>query len=190
MSLRSPGYSLLLIVPALLFAVGCDDAKNVTTATAPSGVAPVSSIQSAVSVEPAALRPEFLPGLSCRSNRPFGTRLNFVIGGGRDISLHRLRFRFVDRFGVIALPDVAPQTGIFPMTSPPVSIPTSSPIPIPGLAPMPPDGVFIPFGASRTLPFFLTFGCGASSTGTLFVMFDAKFDNTMQSSELRVRVQE
>jgi hypothetical protein len=191
MALRSPGYGSLLLVLVLVFGTGCDDARNVTTATAPSGaVASGTGIQSAISVEPAALHPEFLPGMSCRSNRPFGTRVIIVIDGRNDVSLHRLRFRFTDRFGVTAFPNEI-QTGVFPMTQPPVSIPSSSPIPIPGLAPLPPDGLFIPFGASRSLPFFLTFGCGPASQGTLFVMFDAKFGpGPMQSTELRVRVSE
>jgi hypothetical protein len=191
MALRSPGYGSLLLVIGLVFATGCDDARNVTTATAPSGaIATGTGIQSAISVEPAALRPEFLPDLSCRSNRPFGTRVTIVIDGRNDVSLHRLRFRFTDRFGVTAFPNQI-LTGVFPMTQPPVSIPSSSPIPIPGLAPLPPEGLFIPFGASRALPFFVSFGCGPFSQGTLFVMFDAKFGPApMQSSELRVRVSE
>ena len=191
MALRSPGYGLLLLAILLVFTAGCDDARNVTTATGPSGaIASGTGIQSAISAEPAALRPEFLPGMSCRSNRPFGTRVIIVIDGRNDVSLHRLRFRFVDRFGVTAFPNQI-QTGVFPMTQPPVSIPSSSPIPIPGLATLPPEGVFIPFGASRTLPFFVSFGCGAFAQGTLFVMFDAKFGPApMQTSELRVRVSE
>ena len=191
MSLRSPGYGWLPIVLVLVFAAGCDDSRMATTVTAPSGaVASATGIQSAISVEPAALRPEFLPGVSCRSNRPFGTRVTIVIDGRNDVSLHRLRFRFTDRFGMTAFPNQI-QTGVFPMTQPPISIPSSSPIPIPGLAPLPPEGVFIPFGTSRTFPFFVSFGCGPFSQGTLFVMFDAKFGpGAMQSSELRVRVSE
>ena len=200
MSLRSPGYGLLLLAIIFVFAAGCDDSRMVTTVTGPSGaVASATGIQSAISVEPVALRPEFVPGLSCRSNRPFGTRGVIVIDGRNDVSLHRLRFRFTDRFGVTAFPNQI-QTGIFPMTQPPVSMPSSSPIPIPsssspipipGLAPLPPEGVFIPLGASRTFPFFLSFGCGPSATGTLFVMFDAKVGPAqMQSSELRVRIAE
>ena len=191
MALRSPGYGLLLLAIVFVSVTGCDDARNVTTATSPSGaVATGTGVQSAITVEPAALRPEFLPDASCRSNRPFGTRVIIVIDGRNDVSLHRLRFRFTDRFGMTAFPNQI-QTGVFPMTQPPVSIPSSSPSPIPGLAPLPPEGVFIPFGASRTLPFFVSFGCGPFAQGTLFVMFDAKFGTQpMQSSELRLRVSE
>lgn len=197
MSLRFHKYGVLLLFLGLVFATGCDDNKDSMTVTSPS---PVAVTQTGVSVEPAALQPEFLPGFSCRSNRAFGTRIIVLVGGRNDVLLRGLRFRFTDRFGFNALPQVALIPGPSPMTTPPVSIPSSSPIPLPGIAPLPTapvpipgstpvSALFIPAGAPRTFPFFLTFGSCPFSEGTLFVTVDAGDRNgTMQSSEMRVRV--
>ena len=65
------------------------------------------------------------------------------------------------------------------------SLPTS-PIPIPGTSPL--TGVAVAAGASRSLPFFLRFGCGVVPEGTLFVATDIADDGARSTTQLRVRV--
>ena len=58
-------------------------------------------------------------------------------------------------------------------SSPPVPLPSSPPVPIPSSFPIPiPGSMSLSAGVSRTLPFFLTFGCGVPPVGTLVVSID------------------
>jgi len=188
MSRRFHKFGLAVLFLGLVFAIGCDDDKPASM-TSPSETQPILGLQQGFSVEPAALRAEFLNGISCSPNRAFGTRVIVIISGGND--LRGVRFRFTDRFGFTAFP----QVGVLPvpglMTQPPVSAPTSQSVPPLGAAPLPPTGVSVPFGASQQFPFSLTFGCGPFSQGTLFVSVDTRDRNGMNhSSETRLPLSE
>lgn len=65
------------------------------------------------------------------------------------------------------------------------SLPTS-PIPIPGTSRL--TGVAVAAGTSHSLPFFLRFGCGVVSEGTLLVATDIADGDAHSTSQLRVRV--
>lgn len=180
MSIRFSNYALLL----LFFALGACDKADVTVATAPTAVV-ASLTSSTFGFEPATLRPEVLPGVSCGRRSPFGTRIIIVIRGS-DVNLRGIRFRFTDLLGMTSLPRVIPIPGNTPLSAPISNFPTT-PIPIPGIAPMTMSSpVVIP---GTTFPFFLSFDCGVASEGTLTVFLDnADRNGTMQTAELRARV--
>ena len=198
MFLRLPRYalSLLLFLPL----IACENDK--ATVTGPTALVSTMTGGPVFGFEPAALRPEFLPANSCVGRpTPFGTRIIIVIGPGGDVLLRSLRFRFTDRFGVHALPRVFPITGVSPFTVPVSTITAFSPIPVPGGAPLtstgpipiptsgPNNGLQVPSGTSRTLPFFLAFDCGVFSEGVVHVTIDiAKPNGEMETSELRARL--
>jgi hypothetical protein len=182
MSFRFPRYG----VPLLFFALtGCDQA-NITVAAAPTAVT-AGLTSSAIAFEPATLRPEFLPGVSCGRRSFFGARIIIVIRGD-DVSVRGLRFRFTDLLGMTALPRVTSIPGNAPLSAPISSFPTS-PIPIPGIAPMPMTSPIPIPGATQAFPFFLTFDCNVASEGTLSVFVDNVDRNGgMTTTELRARV--
>ena len=182
MSRRFPRYGVLLLFLATL-STACD--KTTTRVTAPTTLAAMQSgVETTFTTQPATLRPEFLPGVSCIASPAFGTRVLIIVSGQRDAILRGLRFQFTDRLGVTALPAVSPIPGTSPLTVPPLAIPAASPIPFPGVAPLPSsapisipgsspiNGTLVPANSSLTLPFFLTFGCGLFSDGTLVVFAD------------------
>ena len=169
-----PRFGLLLLGLSLLFTMACSDKDS--GMTEPSVVTTFNVVPSFTS-QPAMLSPEFLPGVSCGSSRAFGTRIIVVVNGGTNVFLNGINFRFTDRFGVTAFPQVRAIPGPVPMTTPSVSIPTSNPIPPLGVAPLPTSSP-IPFPGNGNptasdFPFFLTFGCGVFSQGTLLVNVDA-----------------
>lgn len=197
MSLRFPRYWLFLLL--FLPLIACDNDRP--TVTGPTALTSTSTNGPVFGFEPAALRPEFLPATSCVRRSPFGTRIIIVIGPGGGVFLRSLRFRFTDRFGVNALPRVTPIIGPSPLTVPvstiapfsPIPVPggaaltSTGPIPIPGSAPI--NGLQIPPGTLRTLPFFLSFDCGVSSDGVVHVTLDTAAPNGQTStSELRAKV--
>jgi hypothetical protein len=197
MFLRFPRYCLFLLL--FLPLIACDNDK--ATVTGPTALTSTMTNGPVVGFEPAALRPEFLPANSCVRRSPFGTRIIIVIGPGGGVFVRSLRFRFTDRFGVTALPRVTPIIGPSPLTVPvstiapfspiPVpggaTLPSTGPIPIPGSAPI--NGLQIPSGTLRTLPFFLSFDCGVLSEGVVHVTVDTATPNgQMETSELRARV--
>lgn len=188
-------------VPVLFLSFAACDRADVAVTTGPTALSSSGTIGHAFSVEPAALHPEFLPAVSCVQRSPFGTRILIVIRGGDDVILRGVRFRFLDRFGINALPRVVPIPGSSPFTVPASTLTAFDPIPTPGIAPLPMtppipipgaspiSGVLVPFGTSRSFPFFLTFSCGVASEGTLFVFIDSAGPNGgMQTSEIRARV--
>lgn len=196
MSLCSPRYGVLLISVTL---AACSGAAS--TVGAPTPVASGAPDQHALTIQPTALVPETLPGSCIPHATPFGTRLVASVSAGSDVILQSLRFRFTDRFGVTAFPRVTPIPGASPMTMPATSIPPFSPIPVPGGAPLSTtgpipipgsssvNGLMVPGGSVRQLPFFLAFDCGVFQQGTLFIMFDtADMMGGMHSSQLTARV--
>jgi hypothetical protein len=197
MSTWRPKYGLLLLFLPLVAAAACDRTELTLTGPAPSALLP---LQSSFSAEPRSILPEFLPTGSCVTRPAFGLRLSVIIGGGEVVILRGLRFGFNDRFGASAFPDVFP---IASLSAPPVQspgIPTSSPISLPGIAALPAspipipgsspiDGILIAAGTSRTLPFFLRFGCGLVPDGTLVITADAADANgRFETPQMRVRV--
>lgn len=196
MSLRFPRYGLPLVFLAL---TACDRAAS--TVGAPTPIPLNAPHQHAISIEPTTLRPETLPGSCVPRATPFGTRLIVSVNGDSDVILRSLRFRFTDRLGVSAFPRVMAIPGGSPMTMPATSIPPFSPIPVPGGAPLTMtgpipipgsstvNGLMIPGGSARALPFFLAFDCGVVNQGTLFILFDtADLSGGLHSSELTARV--
>ena len=196
MSLRFPRYGFPLLLLAL---IACERAT--TPVGAPTALSSGATNQHAITVQPATLRPEVLPGSCVPLATPFGTRLVVNVNAGSDVILRSLRFRFTDRLGVTALPRVTPIPGTSPMTVPTSSIPPFSPIPVPGGAPLTTtgpipipgsssvNGLMVPGGSVRSLPFFLAFDCGVSNTGTLFIVFDtADMHGGLLSSQLSARV--
>ena len=54
---------------------------------------------------------------------------------------------------------------------------------------IPVNGLLVPAGTSRQLPFFLRLDCGVASEGTLFISTDvAEPGGTLQTSQFQVRV--
>ena len=177
---RFPRYGLPLLILAFSITVACSDSDS--TVTTPT---PFTTVQPSFTAQPATLSTEVLPGLVCTPYPPFGTRV-IIVFGERVTTLPSLRFRFTDRFGVIALPRVTAIPGSSPLTTPLGSIPTTSPIPTPGVAPLPTPPT-VPFpgdGSPTSLPYLLTFECGVFPEGTLVV----SVDHDGRKSEMRLRV--
>ena len=86
-----------------------------------------------------------------------------------ELSVRRLILAGGFAVAVAAAPAIAvftlPSSSVPLSSSVPVPIPSSSPIPIPG-------SMSLSAGVSRTLPFFLKFGCGVTPVGTLVVSID------------------
>lgn len=183
-------YVWILAFPAFAVLTACDERH--------AGPTSPDALQSAlVTAEPLRVTPEFVTGTHCFSRPPFGVRLVVTVGSGLDFVAQRLRFDFTDNFGRSAIPLVTllstQQTGSnqIPTSMPipipeSVSIPGAFPIPIPGSSSA--DGMSIPGGASRRLPFFLEFGCGVPAAGTLDVSLDGTMRGTSGTSHVRVRV--
>jgi hypothetical protein len=182
-----PRYGLLLL--SLALPIACDQAQ--TSTTSPTAITSESTPQS-FSFEPAPLRPEALAGRSCAVSPAFGTRVVVVVNGG--VLVRSMRFSYIDRAGIRGVPDVTFIASASPLTAPLSSIHTGGPVPIPtGLAPIPSTPpVLLPgtsADSSQRLPFFLSFGCGLSRTGTLFVMTDvATPSGGMRSAQFSVPV--
>ena len=181
MSSRVPMYALSVL---LLLATSACEATN-SHGAAPSKVSSMDALPVAVSVEPAALRAEFLFDRTCPQARPFGTRVIVVVGGG-DGSLRSIRFRFSDRFGVNSVPRVIPIAGSDPMTATIPSITTSMPM-IGGVAPLPSPAP-IPIRGSSQFPFFLQFDCGVTPRGVMLIAVDVTGPRGDQTSEIRARI--
>jgi hypothetical protein len=192
MSRRFHRYGLLLLFLAMAFVIGCEKSSRSVNVAGPTTFSTVSA-QSAFTAQPTTLLPEFLPGFTCAGSRAFGTRIIIVVNDSSNLFLSGLNFRFRDRMGITALPQVIPIPGSSPLTMPIVSIPTSSPIPPLGVAPLP-TAAPIPFAGNGNpipsqFPFLLTFGCGLFAQGTLFVSVDAgDRSGRIQRTEFTVQV--
>jgi hypothetical protein len=167
-------YGIATLVLALA-AVGaaCDDRDSLPAANlvGPSSTVLGSSISTAavVTVEPATVHPDVLPGAGCQPSPLFQARFGLVFHSNRDTAVRGVRFDFLDRFGgrhvLTSVPVTSSGNG-----SVPVPLPTSSPVPIPGTLPF--YGVPVPSSSPRTVPFVLQFGCGVFLPGTMFVTVD------------------
>ncbi len=189
MDVRFPRYAPVVLFLFAAAVAGCD-----SNAASPTTPAALVQRNSAVTVEPLVVHPEFLHADSCTGRSPFGLRLRVILSGGRDLVLRGLRFRLTDRFGTSALPEVIPiPAGSEAALPSPLSMPRpgatslpTSPIPIPGSSPL--TGVAVAAGSSQSLPFFLRFGCDVVSEGTLLVATDIADGDGHSTSQLRVRV--
>ena len=197
MSIRFHRYGLLLAFCVLGVSIGCDSEPPTLAGPSPVSASLVSGASTTFHFEPATLRAEVVPGTSCVA---FGTRIIIVIAGGHDGVLRGLRFRFIDRRGVHALPRVVAIAGASPLSVPAPGIPTF-PIPTPGVAPLPTtspipmpgppviNGLQGPAVSSQQLPFFLFFDCGVAPEGVLFIGAELVDPTGMtETSEFRVRV--
>lgn len=198
MELRVPKYGVGLLFVALSAAAGCDRAA--VSVTAPAGDAGGGSMQSAFAADPAAVSPEFVTTAGCTDHPAFHARVSVVVGGPQDVIVRALRFGFTDRFGAGTLPEIIPiPSPTSPHPAP--SLPDASPIPIPGAAVLPGaspipipgappiNGLFVPTGTRRSLPFLLRFGCGVLGDGTLVITADAADRNgRLSTSNVRVRI--
>jgi hypothetical protein len=148
-------------------AAACEDGNSVLR-TGPTRPAPLQS--QLLSVEPALLTPEFLPGPSCRGFAPFQLRFNLVLRADRQFGLERIRFGFRDRSGgrtvPIVVPSVLPDPGGRAL---PITIPTTPAVPVPGALPVHGTTVSPPFG---TLGLLVSLGCGVPPVGTLLIDAD------------------
>jgi hypothetical protein len=190
MPVRFPAYVPVLLIVGFGATIGCGDGS--IAVTTPGSIAGVTA---AMTAEPAAARPQFLQTSTCPGRPAFGLGLTITIVADGDVILQRLRFAFTDRFGTRSLPDVFSSA----IPAPSAAIPVSGPIPIPPAATLPgspPVGVpgaaqienlNIGRGASRSLPFFLRFGCGVVPDGVLIVSGDTNGANSPR--ELRVVVE-
>jgi hypothetical protein len=196
MSIRLPYLGLPALILILVTAAACDGTNSAVTAPAAKPGA-----NALLTTEPATLRSETLTG-SCPAGTPFGTRLGVVVRGTQSLIVTDLHFRFIDRNGRTAFPDVIairslsaplPDSSI-PTASPipfpsPSALPGASPIPIPGSLPI--EGILLNGGSSRTFPFFLRFDCGVIGDGTLVIVADTTDANgRSMRPELRVRLAE
>ena len=191
MHARLPKYVPAFLVSAVLIA-GCG-ADNAISPTEPSE--PVALL----TAEPDSVRPEFSTTTFCRPH-PFGLRFIVVVRPVSDLFLNGVRVVFVDRFGRRSFPTAGAfsTSGALPPNPGPITFPSSSTIPIPTTAtssmPIPTAGfdpLLIHGGRSRSLPFFVEFGCGIPSSGTVFVNFETSDRRGRNgNSELRVQVRE
>jgi hypothetical protein len=171
-------YAGYVLIAATVAVAGCDNQRLSVSAGVLTGPAIAGS---QVTFVPSAIRPEFLSNPFCTS-RPFQTQFGLVVQADRELFFNAFRFEFLDRFGGRSVPtSVATTAAGNPFI--PSPLPSSSPIPVPGTSPIPTpgtspvsipgtspfDGLFLPVGSSRTLPFVVQFGCGISAPGTLFV---------------------
>ena len=192
MRVRVPVYTPAFLILGLAGVTACGDSPAPTSPSAAAGLG------ASLTAEPLSARPEFLPGFSCPGRPAFGVGLTVIVAARNyDVILQRLRFTFSDPRGGRALPEVFPTS----MPTPSSSIPSTSPIPMPGaigLPTTPPVGVpgsppiqDLPIlrGASRSLPFFLRFGCDVVPEGTLVVTADTRdSSHTLRTAEIRVPV--
>jgi hypothetical protein len=160
-------YASGFVLLASLAIAGCDNGTSLSTdnLTAPGMATATGSL---VTVEPAAVLPEFLSSPFCFAPSIFQARFSLIIRADREVIVSGFGFEFLDRFGVRSVPTSIP----IPISSTgapliPLPLPSSSPIPIPGTSPF--GGLLMSPGSSQTVPFLLQFGCGIPASGTLFV---------------------
>ena len=198
MQLQATKYGAGLLFVALAITAGCD--RVAVSVTAPGGDAGGGSMQSSFAAEPATVSPEFVNTPGCTGHPAFIAQLSLVVGGPHDVIVRGLRFGFTDRFGAGSLPEIIPipsRASLPPAPSLPggspipipgsAALPGASPIPIPGAPPI--DGLFVPNGTYRSLPFRLRFGCGVLGDGTLVITADtADRNGRFSTSNVRVRI--
>jgi hypothetical protein len=184
-------------VPALLlsaFAVttsGCGEREPLTGPTTTGLQGPPGAL---VTVEPTAVRAEFLSRPVCPSAPAFGVRIVIMLSD-RIVTARRLRFELTHHARppvfplVIPLPssptDRRPSPGATPLptfTQNPVPIPTAPGIPVPGSPPL--DEMLL---AARRLPVFLEFGCDVPPAGRLVATLETT-DTAGRSRQVAAQV--
>jgi hypothetical protein len=170
MSVRLPTYAAVSLVLVFASASACN--RGASTVTSPDTT---TNLKASLSVEPTAVRPDFLTGFTCAALPAFGAQLTVIVGGD-DLIVRGIRFSFTDRVGRTVIPDAFPTA---PVTSLPItfpippggsSIPTNSPIPVPGFPSF--NGSRIVPNSRLTQPFLLRFGCDVAPEGTIVVVID------------------
>ena len=180
----------LFPVVLVAFSLACG---GTASPTAPERSAPIS-----ISAGPITIDTGILTSSACPTRFGFGLNLTIIVRGGSGGRLRVITFEFVDRFGRHARPDVIdtlPQPGAstsMPTASPipfptPASLPSTGPLPLPGSMPL--QSLIVAGDAPRPLPFFLRFGCGVMSEGTLVIIVEGT-DTTGApfKSELQLQV--
>ena len=188
---RYPTYAPVLLFLAITATTACN--RGVVSPTSPTAAA---GVKASLTAEPASARAELLPGLFCPTQPGFGVRVVVIIGAGQELILRGITFSFTDRFGDRSFPQVIP---IATPSATPTTFPSSTPISIPGAAPLPSvspipipgalpiEGLLV--SGSRSLPFFLTFGCGLVPEGTITISADtANRKGSRGTSQLMVPV--
>jgi hypothetical protein len=160
------------LIPAFVAAAACSGSDATESPTAPTLLD-----SPRVMVEAAEVTRESVPFVGCPAGTPFGLRLVVVVSAGQDVFIRGLGFEFLDRLGTTStsrlIPESAAPFGGTSLPSPSVPLPSSLPVPIPSSFPVPiPGSMSLSEGVSRTLPFFLKFGCGVPPAGTLVVSID------------------
>jgi hypothetical protein len=194
MDARICNYAPAFLLLAALGAAGCDD--NGVSPSADDLTGPATLTSAIVTVEPAAVRAEFLSSPFCHTASPFQTRFSIGVRAHQEMIVTGIRFEFLDRFGGRSVPTSIPSSSPIPMPgTSPITTPGTSPIPIPvpGTSPIPGsgtfDGLLISPGRLLTLPFLLQFHCGVPAWGTLFGsvdMIDRR--GTLSVSRVSVRI--
>jgi hypothetical protein len=161
-----------LLLPAIVAATACSSSHPAESPTSPT---PLDSPR--VTVEAAEVTRESAPFVGCPAGTPFRLRVVVLVSADQDVSIRGLGFDFLDLQGTISASRLTP-TSVAPfggtsLPSSPVSLPSSVPVPIPSSFPVPiPGAMSLSAGVPRTLPFFLDFGCGVASVGTLGISID------------------
>ena len=161
-----------LLLSAFVATAACSGSRATQSPTAPTSLG-----SPRVTVEAARVTRESVPFAGCPEGSPFRLRLVVVVSADQDVSIRGLGFDFLDLLGTISASRVTP-TSVAPvggtsLPSSPVSIPSSMPVQIPSSSPIPiPGAMSLSAGVSRTLPFFLDFGCGVPPAGTLVISVD------------------
>jgi hypothetical protein len=192
MHTRFPAYAPVVLFLAIVTAACTRDAAMPTSPT------PAVGLEASLAAEPSSPRPEFLHSFDCPTRPAFAVGLTIIISGRDDLILRAVRFAFTDRFGVRTLPDAIPVPSSVstslpvatPITMPAARpLPGSSPIPIPGSSPI--QGLLVSAGASRSLPFFLRFGCGLIPDGTIVITADTADTNGRSgAAELKIFIRQ
>src|SRR5947209_5767101 len=99
----APGFVLL----ASLGIAGCDRDVSPSTDTF-TLTSPATMTGAALTVEPAAIVPEFLSSPFCRTPPPFRARFNVIVRPHRAVTVRGFGFEFLDRFGARTVPASIP----------------------------------------------------------------------------------
>jgi hypothetical protein len=153
-----PIRGVLFLIFTVAGPLGCSD--EVSNPTGPSVSEGVSA--RLVTVEPRTLAPEFAPGVSCGSARPFDVSFSLLLGapGHTPLAFRSIHFRFTDRLGVQSVPTAQ----LLPVPMPGQStLPSISPVPIPTPGQSAP--IVVSAGGLGRFPFRLQFGCGVLLQG-------------------------
>ncbi len=162
---RWPVSVAAFLLLALTVTFGCGGGNSSTTPTGPSPTAKSTQGTNALTIDPATLRPEFLPGIACNGFLPFAMHLKLIVVPspfGRFVN--SISFFFVDSRGVRVVPFAIPGPVEGGITS--TLIPSAGPILVPGQVS---SIFFVNPSSTAVVPFALRFDCGFAPTGLLSI---------------------